>query len=510
MYVLHKELQKYSVDSQLLVQYKTIPDASIIKLYNKDELELRNMLENFPMMMYKANDLFSNALIDSSQLLDKINEINPDIVHLHWICGGMLSIEDIAKINKPIIWTIRDWWAMTGGCHHPKECLKYTDSCGNCPILKSQDKNDLSWQNLNRKIKSYNPSNITIVGISKFMSAEVKKSSLFAKFNIRTINNNIDDNIFYPLAKSLARDKLKLSTHKKIVSIGAYSFFDEHKGMKYFLESLNFLNANEIFILFFGRIDNSVLKDVSFEYISLGYINDKFFLRDIYSASDLFIAPYLFEPFGKTIAESMACGTPVVCFENAGGPSEIIMHKVDGYLAKKYDSFDLANGVKWILNNKEYKRLSLNAIQKVAISFSAKKSAQEYIKLYNEKISNGNIIFEDIKEQESLYRNLKKIDEFKNLVNRMDIVKSEKIIIYGYSYMGIVIEQSLKNKNIIFVDKDMKKVNNKNVFHPDEFNFDQYDKIIVAVINRGKLIVSYLQELNIDETKIIDVNKFLI
>ncbi len=343
MYILHKELQKQGVESILLVQYKTIDnDSSIVRFCDDDEALLRNNLDTLPTRMYKNRkpDLMSNAIIDSAKLLNKINEISPDIVHLHWIGGGLLSIEDIAKITIPIIWTIRDWWPMTGGCHHPMDCTNYMNSCGNCPILNSLNTNDISKQNLYRKFKFYDSKNITIVGISKFMSEEAKRSSTFKDFNITTINNNIDNSTFYPINRIEAKHNLNIITNKKIVSIGSNSLLDKHKGMIYFLEAMKFLNKEDILIVFFGNTNKNILDNISYEYISLGYIKDKNILRDVYNISDVYIAPYLFEPFGKTIAESMACGTPVVCFEGAGGPSEIVTHKEDGYLAGNYDSED--------------------------------------------------------------------------------------------------------------------------------------------------------------------------
>ncbi len=80
-----------------------------------------------------------------------INEINPDIVHLHWINGGMIKIEDLLKIKKPLVWSLHDMWAFTGGCHYDEECQKYKQNCGNCKVLGSKKEKDLSRKVWNRK-----------------------------------------------------------------------------------------------------------------------------------------------------------------------------------------------------------------------------------------------------------------------------------------------------------------------------------------------------------------------
>lgn len=170
VYTLHKKLISLGIDSTLLVQYKTIKDDSIVPIYEKTEIVIRENFDSLPVRFYDAHPLIiSSSLIDSQKLLDKIEELEPDIVHLHWIGRSFLSIEDIAKIKQPIIWTLRDWWAMSGGCHHPLDCKSYQNECGKCHLIKSGSDYDITYQNLQRKIKYFTKENMTIVGISQHM-----------------------------------------------------------------------------------------------------------------------------------------------------------------------------------------------------------------------------------------------------------------------------------------------------------------------------------------------------
>ncbi len=137
--------------------------------------------------------------------------------------------------------------------------------------------------------------------------------------------------------------------------------------------------------MFFGNVDNNLINTIGFEYSSFGYLHDAVSLRLLYSASDVFVASSIMEAFGKTIVESMACGTPVVCFD-ATGPKSIVSHKVNGYKASPYDPNDLAAGIEWITTHDNYDELSINAINE-AQNYDNKKAAEKYAELYHSLLS---------------------------------------------------------------------------------------------------------------------------
>src|SRR5690606_37463645 len=114
---------------------------------------------------------FTPASLPFSGLAARINASDADVVHLHWINGGMARIEDIAAIRKPIVWSLHDMWAFTGGCHYDGECGRYTLQCGACPVLGSEDPNDLSRKVFERKARTFAATrNMTIVGLSGWMA----------------------------------------------------------------------------------------------------------------------------------------------------------------------------------------------------------------------------------------------------------------------------------------------------------------------------------------------------
>lgn len=181
----------------------------------------------------------------------------------------------------------------------------------------------------------------------------------------------------------LWRVVLGLDTNKKIILCGSTSLNDPWKGFDKYLEALEKLDKEKYFLCFFGNLDKNVADSLGFEYKSFGYLNDNISLRLVYSCADVFVAPSLMDAFGKTLAEALACGTPVVCFD-ATGPKDIVDHKINGYKATPFESEDLADGIEWVLNHENYNKLCVDAREKVMKEFDSKVVAEKYIELYKE------------------------------------------------------------------------------------------------------------------------------
>ncbi|MCK4842956.1 MAG: glycosyltransferase family 4 protein [Methylococcales bacterium] len=383
-YWLHHALIEFGIDSKVFTNSNTtLGDDCVISTTQtkKDKLSniFRIQIEQLIVRLYKNQNIFSTGVFGID--FTKIKEYKEaDIIHLHWINGSFINIKHLSKIDKPIIWTMRDMWPMTGGCHYAMECVKYKIGCGSCEQLNRNSNYDLSKFILNRK-KKYLPKIMKIVGISNWLSQKAKESLLFKDFDIRIISNNIDTKAFFPLEKKIAKDILGIKTDKKIILLGSAILKDFYKGLGKYLEAINLLDNNKYFLCFFGNVDKSIGDNLGFEYKNFGYLNDNISLRLAYSCANVFVAPSLMDAFGKTLAESMSCGTPVVCFD-ATGPKDIVTHKKDGYKAKPFKSEDLASGIVWVLNADNYDELCQNARKKVLKEFEAKVVAKKYIELY--------------------------------------------------------------------------------------------------------------------------------
>jgi len=317
-----------------------------------------------------------------------------DILHLHWVNFGFLSIESLGKLfslGKPIVWTLHDMWAFTGGCHHSGDCENYQGHCGNClPYLRNPSPDDLSAKVWQRKhvifgdITKLPP--IQIIGCSEWLANRARKSSLFKNLSIDAIPNPLDVHVFKPTAKAEARAKLNLPVDKKLILFAAAKVTVIWKGFDYFQEALRILKEQiskpeEIELVILGESDAELNKMLPFKTHALGRISDVEKIALIYSAADVFTIPSIQENLPNTIMEAMACGTPAVGFE-VGGIPEMIAHQETGFLATYKSAENFAEGIKWVLFEGDGAVLGENARRKVLENYSQEVVKGRYLGVY--------------------------------------------------------------------------------------------------------------------------------
>lgn len=396
-YRLHQGLQTIGLDSQMLVQTKVNDDPTVISSQSKLGRGwgiIKPTIDSLPLQLYRQRNrvLYSlNCL--PSRINSRINAINPDIINMHWINGGYFPVEAIAKFNRPLVWTLHDMWAFTGGCHYSRECDRYQQSCGRCPILKSDRDWDWSSWLWRRKAKAWQNLNLTLVTPSKWLAECAKSSSLFKDVPVRVIPNGLDTDTYQPIDKGLARKLLKLPQDKQIILFGAISATkDPRKGFPLLQTALQHLSrqtsSEQIELVVFGSSLPTLSTDLDFNTHYLGYFYDDLALAIVYSAADVMVVPSTQEAFGQTASEALACGTPVVAF-NATGLPDIVDNYQNGYLATPYQPIDLAKGIIWVLQDAErWQKLSHHARAKVRQEFTVEKQTERYHQLYKEILTN--------------------------------------------------------------------------------------------------------------------------
>jgi glycosyltransferase involved in cell wall biosynthesis len=388
-YRLHQSLLSQKIESQMLVQDKSCDDFTVISLSStkvqKAFAKIRPIIDALPVKFYKTKTLFSPNWIGTKSIINKINELKPDIVHLHWINGGMMRIEDISKINIPIVWTLHDNWLFTGGCHIMWKCEEYKNDCGCCPVLESNKEKDLSRKVFYRKKNEFTKiENMFIVSVSNWLNNCSKNSTLLKEKKHIILPNPIDTKIYKLFDKVKSRELWNLPKDRKLVLFGANSATsDINKGFKPLSEAIDKFQRNDIELVIFGSSQPKESQDFGFKTHYLGHLYDDVSLVTLYNAVDVMVVPSLQEAFGQTASESMSCGTPVVAFK-ATGLMDIVDHKINGYLAKPYDTTDLVNGIEWVLNNEYYDKLCKNAREKVLQEFDSQIVAKKYIELYQD------------------------------------------------------------------------------------------------------------------------------
>ncbi len=283
--LLNNDLKDYGINSEIIHEKKT----NFLNFVSK---KFRQNFEKSPKILFpnRDNTTFSSSIIGFNFLNDK-RYLNADIVNLHWINNGFFNISYLKKISKPIVWTLRDMWAFTGGCHYTLGCEKFISSCNKCPHLKSFLNYDLSSFNQNRKNKYFKSKNINFVVNSTWMEHMAKKSSLLKNETIHTFFPSFDLKNFFSDIDYKFKSNLNISHNKKIILYGAQNIEAKYKGFDYFLKSLDYLDKSKYFIIFFGHFwDEDLIKKKQIEYVKFGFLNDQKVLRKIYSIADIFVA----------------------------------------------------------------------------------------------------------------------------------------------------------------------------------------------------------------------------
>ena len=294
VYRIHKGLQEIGISSKMLVQSKTSDDKSVIGPGNKLKrglVPLRPILDSAYKQLFSGGSktIFSPAWLPFSGIPSQTDSISPDIVHLHWICEGMLRIEQLKRFNKPIVWTLHDMWPFTGGCHYSNGCELFKQACGNCPQLNRSSKNDLSRSVLTRKKKAWSELDITIVTPSNWLAGCAKESSLFSGRRIEVIHNGLNLDLFKPINKTTARKIWNLPNSKKLILFGAMRAASDHrKGFDLLYKSLKQLTAKwsgKAELVVFGSSEPENPPDFGLPVHYLGQLHDDVSFSFLYSAA---------------------------------------------------------------------------------------------------------------------------------------------------------------------------------------------------------------------------------
>ena len=394
-YRMHKVLGEYGIDVQMLVQNKSSDDFTVMDNDNilKKIIGLaRPKIDQIPVQLYKkkSKTLFSPDWTPFNDIVHKINEVKADIVHFHWVSGGMIPLSQLSKIQAPIVWTLHDMWPFTGGCHYTEGCENFYLKCGKCKVLGSNKERDLSRYSFNVKKNAYGKvRQMTAIGLSKWITEEAKNSSLFKGVNIFHIPNFIDSEFFKPINKSVARNVFNLPQNKKLVLFGAVNpNGDKRKGYSQLIGALEKLNGvNDIELVIFGNTGSDDVPKLDYPAHYTGFLKDEVSVMMLYNACDVIVVPSLQENLSDVIMAGQSCGVPVVCFK-IGGNVDMVIHKQTGYLAKAFDQEEMAKGIAWTIEHT--KELGDNARKFIVNNFDKEVIIPKYISLYNKIVKPNN------------------------------------------------------------------------------------------------------------------------
>lgn len=262
------------------------------------------------------------------ELVEKIEKIKPDIIHLHNIHGYYINVETLFKYLQntkiPVVWTFHDCWPMTGHCSYFSfvGCEKWKTQCYECPQKKEYPASwliDRSEKNFNLKKKLFTSlPNLTLVPVSKWL-AGILEESFMKDFPIKVINNGINKEVFKPSADSDFRVKHRLVN--KFILLGVASIWSPRKGLKDFIALSKLLDSDYQIVLI--GLTKKQIEQLPDNILGIERTESVEELAEIYAASDVYVNPTYEDNFPTTNLESLACGTPVITYKTGGSPEAI-------------------------------------------------------------------------------------------------------------------------------------------------------------------------------------------
>lgn len=353
-------------------------------------IQLCKSWELYPNVLYTRifdkDGAFSK--LATRRLISAIEEINPDIIHLHNLHGYYLHVPSLfdylVKRNRPVVWTLHDCWIMTGHCGYFIDCRKWENHCSNCPRKKSYPASyifDNSAENHSTKIKFADKARdfLHLVPVSGWIDEQLKKSH-FKSCDSTIIRNGIDLELFRPhIEFDKLREKYFLSDAKHAICVA--NVWGASKGYADLPKLAKLLYENEIKLIVVG-----VTKEQADELKTCGIIpilrtENTEELAMLYSMADIFLNPTHAEALGMVNMEAIACGTPVVTYNTGGSPESI--DENTGAVVEVGDVRGMVNEAVKIIDKGKNSYMKICA-KKARNNFSKEAAFLKYISLYKD------------------------------------------------------------------------------------------------------------------------------
>ena len=327
----------------------------------------------------------------TKQLVNRIERIHPDIIHLHNIHGYYLNypilFDYLKRANIPVVWTLHDCWAFTGHCSHfvTAKCERWREGCYNCP-LKSKEY-PVSWgldrsrENWLLKQKSFRGvKSMVLTPVSEWLS-DLAKESFLGAYPVHCIHNGIDLNMFRPIGqRDIVCRRWGIDSRKYIV-LGVASVWEQRKGLNDFITLSRTLSKDAIIVLV--GVTAKQKAHLPHNILGVSRTNDVTELAELYTAADVYVNPTYADTFPTTNLEALACGTPVVTYRTGGSPEAI--DELTGIVVEQGDLFALASAIDTVCKNG--KAYYSDACRKRAVQhFNKDDRFNDYIRLYEEML----------------------------------------------------------------------------------------------------------------------------
>jgi len=395
-YRLHLGLRCLGHDSLMFVANRHSGDPSVVVFRRSTSVPGRAVRRL--RRMWAARSLARHRLLRDDNMTvfsdDRVEHLGNivgqmpscDVVNLHWVTRFVdyRSFFAHTPLLAPIVWTLHDMNAFTGGCHCTYDCERYMDGCGACPQLGSSTTDDMShsiWQAKQEIMKELRPDQLHIVTPSRWLAIKAERSTLLRAFSVSHIPNCVDTGVFSPRNRRSARQVLNIPQEARVVLFVAQLLHRRHKGFNLLSRALSGLrDVPNLFLVTVGRGEPVVADHVA--HLHLDRLNDDALLALAYSAADVLAIPSLQDNLPNTVLEAMSCGVPVVGFD-VGGIPELVRPGVTGLLAPAGDANALSAAIGQLLQDPAKRAEMGRNCRRIAVEeYAPEVQARRYRALY--------------------------------------------------------------------------------------------------------------------------------
>ena len=389
---LHRALRAAGEESLMLVRQRRSADTAVRQPVGRLPrwwLRWQRRLDRVPLMFAPpAARGFSIGWVPDA-VAGATAALAPDVVHLHWTADGFMRLESLGALRAPVVWTLHDMWAFTGGCHYAGACGRFAERCGRCPLLGMRREGDWSrrgWERRRRLLAQTTP---VFVAPSRWMAERARASTLLRDADVRVIANGIDPVDFAPSDQAAARAALGLPAGSFLLLAGSAEWGgNPRKGFAHLRAALRALREERMAleVVMFGAGGGPGAELEGFRVHSLGVIRGDPALARVYAAADVFVLPSLEDNLPNTAVEAMAVGVPVVAFA-VGGVPEIVDAGQNGLLAAAGRPDELARAIARLIADPTLRAAcARGAREKARRAFNADQAAAQHRALYRELV----------------------------------------------------------------------------------------------------------------------------
>lgn len=297
---------------------KVMDDPNIFKCTFELESKVHHFLSKF------TGNMYGGMFISTNKIIKKIKKIHPDVVHIQCINGYFVNIYRLlcflARNKFKTILTMHADFMMTGGCGYTVDCNKYlSQKCKNCERVHefnskvSLNRTKTFYNKMYKSISKFDIDKLKITCVSPWLSERYKESPIYKNYSVSTILNPVDDIFLEKVSNSHSyKNDSVLYVTSDIYDKEKSGFFIEILAEK--LPTYNFT------ILCSKNVEYRPMH-ANINYV-MGAKLSKEVIRNYYIKAELTILLSKRETYSMIVAESLACGTPVVGFK-CGGPESV-------------------------------------------------------------------------------------------------------------------------------------------------------------------------------------------